>query len=267
MLTQGVVDLIRFLGDFFIDELPDISLNKREMIVLAYLLTKRKEIYLRELIDLFYMEGGTDDATVRKVIRSLSKKLNGLVEFSLKGYKVTFRNSVDVDINLLEDEILNFSNKNENINVTVARIMELYNGHFLPFIDNIWVNSLRNTLKSYVLKIIVKYFYEEGWQNRDIFIDMKIVKLLPELYLNESVAQLYEYLRNARKVNFGASRDFDEEGMATLRVIRMNQSLLERIIRYSNRVDLLTPEEFVIFIEEEKLKALANSKFENVQLH
>jgi len=262
-----VVVLIKLLGDFSIDELPDISLTKREMVILAYLLTKRQEVYLRELAELFSFDGSSDEATIKKILRNLSKKLDNFVSLKLSNYKVFFETALEVDVNILEDELLKLSKKKTEISDAIVKIINIYRGHFLPFIDNVWVNSFRNALKNYLLRVISEYFYNDDNHEINIEVDLKILKLLPELYINDSVEQIHDYLKSSKKVNFGLGGNNKTDGTVAIRAVRLNHNLMDRIIRYSDRIDLINPEEFVIFIEEEKLKSLSNCKVENVNLY
>lgn len=282
--------MIRFLGDFHIDEHSSISLSKREIVILSYLLIIGRKAYFSELTDLFYLQSEIDVSYTKKIVNNLSKKLKDIVVISLSKDYVMAKSNVDVDVLLLVKEIETFSQilnseKNKFINEKdkesgkkdfpsdkidnseivgiVRRVIELYNGHFLPFIDNFWVIAYRNTLKNFLLKLLVKYYYSLQSFYDDLYLNIKIAKLLPELYINHQYSSaIYSTINDSSSKIFNVGLDipyitnilFDNKSdIEVVRVKKANQKIINKLVDSAKQIDFLDDEEFILYIPRKNL--------------
>ncbi|MGC8820660.1 MAG: hypothetical protein ACP5KD_04070 [Fervidobacterium sp.] len=243
--------MIRLLGDFSIDEAKDKKFSPKEIVALAYALFKGKDFYINELVDV--LSEPTDEIEkgyVKKIINNLLKKLEGVVNITVDKMKVRFTPIVAVDVIELEkclSKIQDFGNLEEGL---VDRILEIYSGHFLPFIDNIWVKSVRNVLKTIVLKVVVRYFYSQDINSPNSkAIMLKIAKLIPELYLSSSTKEMYNYLEKFAYVNVGLKSVEDLTRSNYVKVIKLQGKDLQKLIRNSTHVDLIDSNEFIMVFE------------------
>lgn len=270
---SGVENLIRFLGDFHIDEYSNISLSKREIVILSYLLIYNRKIYLSELTDLFILESEIDISYTKKIINNLSKKLESIVAISLSKDYVLTKSKVDVDVLLLEREIeaiskISSNDNNKAYNVEIAKIvknvLEFYTGHFLPFIDNFWVVAYRNNLKNFLLKFLLKYYYSLESFHEDPYLNIRIAKLLPELYLNHHFSStIYSFVNNfsSKTLNVGLDMSYiinilsdKTTDTEVVRVKKVNQKIINKLVNTAKEIDLLDDEEFIIYIPKKNLE-------------
>ncbi len=247
--------MVRFLGDFVIDEYPNISFNSKEIIILAYSLLKGKSFYLNELVDLFYNVESVDKNYVKKIIKRLAKKLGEIIIVELKDEKVKFESRTGVDVIELE-KLLSSCKCSEKLDSSLVKnVLDIYQGHFLPFIDNIWVNSLRNSLKTALIKFLVIYFYSN--EIFDMQIIVRISKILPELYLSSSIVEIYEHFKRLTNVNVGVG-NFEKFGdNIILRAVSLDNHDLREILKCSESVEIISPSEFIIINDSKKVKTIS----------
>ncbi|WP_448376164.1 hypothetical protein [Fervidobacterium sp.] len=183
--------MIHFLGDFYIDEIPNAKLSKNQIILLSYLSIKRN-VYLNEALDILTVDDRYEMSYIKKLLKMLSEKMSPYIQLEfLRNSKVVAHINLQTDIQMLLDEIKNFEEGNSSLIESTERIIQHYTGHFLPFIDNIWVESYRNMLKSLVFSIFLKSHLSAL---TPISTKLKLLKIFPELYsanLNYEIVKLF----------------------------------------------------------------------------
>lgn len=247
--------MVRFLGDFLIDEYPDISLSNKEIIILAYSLLKGKSFYLNELVDLFYNIESIDKNYIKKIIKRLAKKLEEVVSVELKDEKVKFESHTGVDVIELEKLLKNYEQSYNFDSSLVKNVLDIYQGHFLPFIDNIWVNGFRNSLKITLIKLLTVYFYSN--EIFDMQLIVRITKILPELYLSSSMVEIYESFKRLTNVNIGIGNFEKFRDNIILRAVSLDSPDLRKILKSSESVEVISPHEFIIINDSKKVKEVS----------
>lgn|GEM_PF-6404834 len=110
--------MIHFLGDFYIDEIPNVKLSKNQIILLAYLSIK-KTVYLTEALDILTVDDRYEVSYIKKLLKVLSEKISPYIELEhIRNSKVVAHINLQTDIQLLIDEIENFNGsslKSDNV--------------------------------------------------------------------------------------------------------------------------------------------------------
>ena len=245
--------MIHFLGDFYIDELPDIKLSKNEIILFSYLALK-KSLFLNEVLDLLSCDGRYDISYLRKLLKSLAEKLQSYVKIkTLSHSKVDMEVYLPLDVELLLNEINSFEEGITSIVESSEKILELYKGHFLPFVDNLWVDSYRNLLKSLVFSIFSKVYVNIS---TPLSVKLKLLNVLPELYSSVINTEILNALSQSTDITIGESV-FEIDSSITPVIIKPKDvEILRRLILHSKSISFINNIEIIALVDSELLKKM-----------
>lgn len=245
--------MIHLLGDFYIDELPDCKLSKTELTVFSFLIVK-KQVWLKEVLNVIEAGDSYDDSYVRKVLKNLNTKSNGRFRINLlKHSKVSIELSLDVDINLIQSQIEALNTRKQDYQETVAQILELYKGDFLPFLDNPWIVSFRNLFRSLVFSVFSKAYFDP---NIPVQTKIRLLKILPEFYLSAANSAFFKFIAEGCEFSIADSVFDFSEGLTAVKLKVKEPDILNQILSKSKKASLLSDTEIILLVESEVAKEI-----------
>ncbi|MEJ5257528.1 MAG: hypothetical protein WHS64_04680 [Fervidobacterium sp.] len=242
--------VVRFLGDFSIDYCTDIRLSKSEIITLAYCAVK-ESFYINQLHEILGDGEYYDTSYIKKILRILSTKISSYVKIELHGNKVISEFKDDCDIKLIVMEVERVEEKFRCGTLTDADVevlLSIYRGHFLPFLENIWVESYRNTLKSVIFSLLSKLYLSNSISSA---MKIKMLRIFPELQMSFVDLKTLKHFSEHIDVSVG---DFVFEIGSEDRVLKLKNikpDMLWKIIRGSNKLFLFGDGEIVLVVSSE----------------
>ncbi|HCI29362.1 MAG TPA: hypothetical protein PK404_05065 [Fervidobacterium sp.] len=94
--------MIHLLGDFRIDEVPDISLSVKEITTLAYLILQNGPCFFNEMSEILSEISEYDANYVKNILRRLSKKVGALIKFETDGYRIIVEDRPNTDVEVVQ---------------------------------------------------------------------------------------------------------------------------------------------------------------------
>jgi len=245
--------LIRLLGDFYIDELPDCKLSKSELIVFSYLIVKR-QAWLREVLNILEAGDSYDESYVRKILKNLDRKLNAYFKVDLlKHSKIIIEHSINADINILQSQIEALNTRKQEFQEAVTQILELYKGDFLPFLDNPWIVSFRNLLRSLVFSVFSKAYFDPEIPGQ---IKIRILRILPEFYLSAVNSAILKLIAEGFEFSIADSVFGFSEGLTAVKLKVKEPEILNQILSKGKKASIISDTEILLLVESEVAKEL-----------
>lgn len=243
--------MIHFLGDFFVDEVPNCKLSKSELVTLVYLIAK-KSAYLTEIVNILGTANLYDESYARKILKKLPEKLGNQVRILSSGRsKVKIELSTNADFEIIENTIEAIHDGRLDYQKGVMEIVELYKGDLLPFLDNPWIVSYRNLLKSLVFPVLSKSYADPDTPSH---IKIRLLKILPELYSSTINIELFKLISEKFEVSL-ASTVFDlSDGLTAVKLRIKEPETLRQILDNVKKASLLGDTELLLLVDSEVAK-------------
>ncbi|WP_448378742.1 hypothetical protein [Fervidobacterium sp.] len=243
--------MIHLLGDFYIDELPDCKLSKSELIVFSYLIVKR-QAWLTEVLNILKASDSYDESYVRKILKNLNRKSNGYFKIDLlKHSKIIIEHSLNADINIIQSQIEALNTRKQEFQEAITQILELYKGDFLPFLDNPWIVSFRNLLRSLVFSVFSKAYFDPEIPGQ---IKIRLLRILPEFYLSAVNSAIFKLIAEGFEFSIADSVFDFSEGLTAVKLKVKEPEVLNQILSKGKKASLINETELLLLVETEAAK-------------
>lgn len=263
--------MIHLLGDFYIDEAPDISLNVKEMTTLAYLIIQKRPCFINEISEILSEISEYDANYVKSILKRLSKKLGTLIKFEIDEHKVLVNTTLSTDVEIIQVLVDNLidEEKPDRIIEIMNKLADNYTNDFLPFINNLWIKSYRDILKIFVLDIMTsKLQYLQSLQcEKDSRLDklmLRTINLLSRLYVSNPIKEIVYEMRNRFpdaeiKFGYGPANRFPQSEKLILSsndLTSFKRSKLEELIQNSEGTNISNNQEYLIIVKRDILEKI-----------
>ena len=171
-----------------------------------------------------------------------------------------FRDSCDIKVLPKEVEKVEEKMKHSALEDTdIESLLALYRGHFLPFIENLWVESYRDMLKSIVFSLFSKLYLSKTLSSAS---KLKMLRIFPELQMSVIDLSTLESLSGYVRVNIGDYVFGVNEELGILRITNIPTDMLLNLIKGCSEVSFVGDNEVVLVVNSETIHALIKMKKE-----
>lgn len=266
--------MIHLLGDFYIDEAPDISLNVKEITTLAYLILKNGPCFFNEMSEVLSEISEYDSNYVKNILKRLSKKVGALIKIEADGYKIIVKTRLNTDVEVVQvlaDSLIDEGEPDRIVEI-MNKLADNYTNDFLPFVSNLWVRSYRDILKISILDIMAsKLQYLQSLQyDRELRLGklkLRLINLLARLYVSNPIKEIIYEIKNSfpdAQIGFGYGpmNKFASPEILTLSHNDLNsfkKSTIEEIIHNSEEANVLSSQECLIIVKRDILERILRS--------